>query len=587
MEQYRRIWKERVEEALSAVAEEEGHTIDRDAVAAETPPSSELGDIGFPMFPFARVFRTSPQNIAGKVAERIADRYASASQAPGTVTQEGPYVNAKLDRPSVFANVLDTVLSAPEQWGRTGREEGRRVMVEFSCPNTNKPLHLGHLRNDALGESVSRMLDAAGATVRKVNLINDRGIHICKSMLAYLKLGEGSTPESEGKKSDHFVGDYYVKYEELVRENPKVADEAADLLRRWEQGDPEVMELWKRMNDWAVSGIEESYRATGVTFDQIYLESETYTSGRDEVLRGLEQGVFFRAEDGSVWVDLEDVGLDKKVLLRSDGTSLYLTQDIGTAIARYRDWPFDRLIYVVASEQRYHFQVLFTVLSRLGFEWADSLYHLAYGMVNLPHGKMKSREGTVVDADDLLAELQELAAQEIHNKERADVVGDVPATARSIALGALHYYLLQATPNKDMVFDPAASISFTGNTGPYLQYMGARISSIVRKSHGVQIAPWEELDLSVLSAPEEWDLIKLVSSFPDTVSEAASELNPALLANHLYDLAKLFSRYYHEHPVITNDDPALRGARLALCRAVAHTLRAGLPLIGVPFLETM
>jgi arginyl-tRNA synthetase len=360
------------------------------------------------------------------------------------------------------------------------------------------------------------------------------------------------------------------------------------MLRKWEADDPEVVELWKRMNRWAIEGVQETYRRTDVSFDDIYYESRTYARGREEVRRGLEREIFYREEDGSIWADLTDIGLDKKVLLRSDGTSLYLTQDIGTAIQRYEDWPFYRLVYVVASEQKYHFRVLFRVLQQLGYEWAERLYHLSYGMVNLPEGKMKSREGTVVDADDLLSELQRMAAEEIRSKEREEHVGDVEQAAASVALGALHYYLLQASPAKDMVFDPRESISFNGNTGPYLQYMGARISSMLRK--------YEEkfgegadgsFDPSLLTVPEERELVKLLAAFPDTVKKAGEEFDPSIITGYLYDLSRTFSRYYHDHPVLHNENRDLVVTRVRLSQAVLQVLKNAYALVVIPFLERM
>ncbi|HKK48975.1 MAG TPA: arginine--tRNA ligase, partial [Alkalispirochaeta sp.] len=448
--------------------------------------------------------------------------------------------------------------------------------------NTNKPLHLGHLRNDALGESVARMLSAAGAEVRKVNLINDRGIHICKSMAAYQRFGNGTDPETEHKKSDHFVGDYYVRYAQWEKEDSEAEPHARAMLQAWEAGDPEVHDLWLRMNRWAIEGIEETYRRTGITFDQTYFESQTYRLGRDEILKGVEDGVFYRDDTGTVWVDLTDIDLDKKVLLRGDGTSLYLTQDIGTAIRRHEDWPFQRLIYVVASEQRYHFQVLFEVLRRLGKEWAGDLYHLAYGMVNLPEGKMKSREGTVVDADDLLEQLTQLAADEIRDKGRDEHLDDVDATAGKVALAALHYYLLQTGPVKDMVFDPEESLSFSGNTGPYLQYLGARVSSMLRR----QAAP-EAVEERTPDTDDEWQLIHGLAGYPATVVDSAESHNPAMLAGYLYDTAKTFSRFYHDHPIAVADDPAQRAYRLGLSRAIMNMMRHGLTLLNIPFVEAM
>jgi arginyl-tRNA synthetase len=457
-------------------------------------------------------------------------------------------------------------------------------MLEFSSPNTNKPLHLGHLRNDALGESVARILRASGAQVQSVDLINDRGIHICKSMLAYQKAGGGKTPESEGVKSDHFVGGYYVLYNDMAKQNPAVEEEARAMLLKWEEGDAEVRELWQKMNAWAIEGIKATYKRTGISFDKFYFESKVYEKGREEILGALARGIFYKDADGAVWVDLADIGLDKKVLLRSDGTTLYLTQDIGTAISRHADWPFDRLVYVVASEQNYHFAVLFHVLGLLGYEWAKNLFHLSYGMVNLPEGKMKSREGTVVDADDLLTELTGMAAEEIRSKDRESEVGDVAGISEKIALGAVHYYLLQATPAKDMIFNPRESLSFTGNTGPYLQYMGARICSMLRKAaEKPEAAP----DPALLCAEEEWQLVKLAGEFPETVQQAAESYNPSLIAAFLYETAKAFSRYYHDYPILLADDPALAASRLALSRGVLAVLRGGMNMLNIPFLELM
>ncbi|TVQ20825.1 MAG: arginine--tRNA ligase, partial [Spirochaetaceae bacterium] len=570
MTDIKNTWTQKVVNALYTLAAERSVecAVEDLMPAAETPPNRQLGDLAFPLFPFAKVFRSSPQAIAQDLLRLLDD--------DEHVSVAGPYLNIRFDRPMELKRILREVNTAAENWGRGSSMSGQRIMVEFSCPNTNKPLHLGHLRNDALGESVSRILQAAGADVRQVNLINNRGIHICQSMLAYLERGQGATPESSGRKSDHFVGDWYVEYQKIAKDDPEAPQRASDLLRRWEQGDPDVMALWKQMNEWTISGIDQTYEMTDIHFDAVYYESDTYKSGRQEILSGVDTGVFFRDGDGAVWVDLEDAGLDKKVLLRADGTSLYITQDIGTAIARHRDWEFDRLVYVVASEQRYHFQVLFEVLKRLGYSWASNLFHLSYGMVNLPTGRMKSREGTVVDADDLIAQLMQLAKTEIESKGRIEDSSDVDETSRRIALGALHYYLLMVNPNKDMVFDPAESISFTGNTGPYLQYVGARISSMIRKSSQTELVSDAELDYSVLKLDEEWELVRLLGEFPRIVAQAAAEYNPTLIAGHLYEVAKLYSRYYHDHRIITHEDKAVRSCRLALSKGVASLLRSGL-----------
>jgi arginyl-tRNA synthetase len=416
-------------------------------------------------------------------------------------------------------------------------------------------------------------------------------------MLAYKEHGEGKTPESEGIKSDHFVGEWYVKFYKMSQEDPAAEERAQEMLRQWEAGDRETVELWKTMNAWTVEGMKQTYERTGVSFDQYYFESQTYLLGKDEILKGLEKGVFYREADGSVQVDLTAEKLDKKVLLRKDGTSIYITQDIGTAINRHKDWPFDRLVYVVGSEQQYHFKVLFTVLDKLGYDWAKDLYHLSYGMVNLPEGKMKSREGTVVDADDLIDSLKEMALGEIRGKDREEAVGDSQAAAEKIALGALHYYLLQVSPVKDMLFDPKESLSFNGNTGPYLQYMGARISSLLRKAghpaspdalgvlRGAQNSTTTEG--SLLTSDPEWELVKTLGGYSEAVAASAANMDPSLLTAYLYDASKAFSRFYHDCPILTAETPALAAARLALSQAMLRVLRDALNLVCIPFLESM
>jgi len=615
MYDFRQYWKIKVTSAINAVIKDLrfDEIIQPNQVTAEDPPNPELGDIGFPMFSFSKILRKGPPQIAQMVAEKLTKLLIEEKSA-AKVQAQGPYLNVRMDRAWTARTILEQVTKDCKNdfsFGRPGNLTGKKVTVEFSSPNTNKPLHLGHLRNDVLGESISRILVACGSQVRKVCIINDRGIHICKSMLAYKEHGQGKTPEIEGIKSDRFVGDWYVSFskalkqetEELIKAGvDKDAAEAQtqsmkkaqELLRNWESGDGETVELWKKMNSWAIEGMKKTYERTGVSFDKYYFESETYMLGKDEVLKGLEKGIFFRQEDGSVAVDLSEEKLDKKILLRSDGTSIYITQDFGTAINRYKDWPFDKMIYVVGSEQQYHFKVLFILLKKLGYSWAKDLHHLSYGMVNLPEGKMKSREGTVVDADDLIDSLRDMALSEIREKGREEEVGDPREVAEKIALGALHYFLLQPSPFKDMLFDPKESLSFTGNTGPYLQYMGARISSMLRKNNeqlamsNEQIAISNEQDgFSLLVSDPEWELVKMLAAYPAKISESAEDLDPSHLTGFLYDLSKSFSRFYHECPILNCDDPALSKARLELSRAVMMVLKDAFHLVCIPFLEVM
>ncbi len=571
-----------------------------------TPPNSEMGDLGIPLFIFAKTLHMAPPQIAGAVVQKIDSKTAGI----GEFVAVGPYINVKLDKAGSAEPILRSISEQKDNYGSFNSEgkkplEGRRVMIEYSSPNTNKPLHLGHLRNDALGESVSRILKMAGAEVYKVDLINNRGVHICKSMLAYKLFHEanGDTPEKLGMKGDHFVGQCYIEFDRYLKgekgkpetAHPEAAQQAEDMLIQWEKGDPEVRVLWQTMNDWTLDGVKETYKRTGVSFDKLYFESETYLKGKDEILKGLEKGVFFKAEDGSIRIDVTDVvgkGKDEdvheKVLLRKDGTSVYITQDIGTAISRHDDWSFNQLVYVVASEQNYHFKILFHILKKLGFDWADRLYHLSYGLVNLPSGRMKSREGTIVDADDLIDSLHADALEAIKQRGRDEQVGNADDVAEKVALGALHYYLLQATPIKDMLFNPEESLSFNGNTGPYLQYMGARINSILAKAAESGLKADNSSDaVALLTAPEEWELIKQLGDFPAAVEKSAENLDPSVMTAYLYETSKLFSRFYQQCSIMNAQDKKLSGARLYLAECTLTVIKNALNLVLVPYLERM
>ena len=594
LNELRNEWKKAITDELRAYLGLD----DIPEVSVGQPPKSEMGDAAFPMFPYAKSAKKAPAQIASDIKARLEEK----AHPEGEMLVAGPYLNIRFDIPSLADRILSDAEAKGDDYGRDEDNKGRKVMVEFSCPNTNKPLHLGHMRNDSLGQSVSELLKATGAEVMKVNLINNRGVHICKSMLAYKMFGNGETPESTGEKGDHFVGRYYVRFAQWEKEaadkkasNPDIINdpsfidpdtEAQKMLKLWEDGDKDVRALWEKMNRWTLEGLDESYRNMGISFDKLYYESETYKLGRSEVMKGLEMGVFKKEEDGSVQVDLAPIGLDKKVLLRRDGTTLYMTQDLGTAVKRHEDWPFDSLIYVVASEQNYHFRVLFYVLGLLGYKWAEELHHLSYGMVNLPDGKMKSREGTVVDADDLLAELTKLAKNEIIEKNREDAVGDVDETAKKIALGALNYYLLEVQPQHDMVFNPKESIAFSGNTGPYLQYTCARISSILRKSEEMDFGGIKA-DGKLLVLEDEKILLKAIESFPDTVRKAAANYDPSVICAFLYESAKTFSHYYHDNQILKAETKELSVTRLRLINALRTVMKNGFALIGVPYLESM
>ena len=606
-------WKSLVQNTLQRMYEESGHEGMLSPVVLQVPPKPEMGDLAFPLFAYAKAFSKAPNVLAQELSARInaISEDPNANKPDGEAFALGPYMNVRVNMDSVVSQMYGKIKVGGASYGHSNLLGTKKVMIEFSCPNTNKPLHLGHVRNDCIGQSMSQILKACGADVMKVNLINNRGVHICKSMLAYQKFGNGETPESSGIKGDHLVGNYYVRFAQweaqelkkdtkanmakgMSEEDAKALAkkengpdmEAQAMLRKWEQGDPQVMDLWKLMNGWTLAGVAQTYERTGISFDKYYYESDTYKLGKDKVLEGLERGIFQKADDGSVYIDNSDIGLDRKILLRRDGTSIYITQDIGTAINRHEDWPFDSLIYVVASEQNYHFKVLFHVLEKLGYSWAKDLHHLSYGMVFLPEGKMKSREGTVVDADNLIDDLTKMAKDQILEKGREEDLDDVDDTAHKIALGALNYYILQFNPNKDFVFNPKESLSFNGNTGPYLQYMGARISSMLRKYDEAAYLD-VAFNPAALSLEDEREMLKMLASFPEVVGKACTQYDPSIVCAFLYDLSKKFSHWYHDNQILKADTPELVKARVSLCEMVLQVMKNAFDLVGIPFLEKM
>jgi arginyl-tRNA synthetase len=510
------------------------------------------------------------------------------------------FLNLAVSR-EYWKDFLGISLGEPDYGKVPVTEASPKVMIEYSSPNTNKPLHLGHIRNNLLGHSVSKILDASGSRVMKVNLVNDRGIHICKSMLAWQEEGKGEDPDSSGIKGDHLVGKYYVRFdqtykgevEDLIRKGRSkteaeaeapTLDKAREMLRKWESGDPEVRALWDMMNGWVYAGFEETYRRLGIRFDKTYYESKTYKLGREIVLKGLEEGILYSREDGSVWANLEEEGLDHKLLLRSDGTSVYMTQDVGTAHQRYEEFGFDSHIYVVGNEQNYHFQVLAIILKKLGYAWSDRLFHLSYGMVELPEGKMKSREGTVVDADDLMDEMESTARQmseelgkleKYENEERELIYSQV-------GMGALKYFILKVDPKKNMTFDPRESVDFNGHTGPFIQYTFARIRSVIRKGQGTR-RTIGSIDLN----EKEVDLIRMMYEYPDLIQESARTFNPSLIANFLYELAKEFNQFYHDHSILSAQNQEQVSMRLLLVEAVGQVIKSGMELLGIEVPERM
>ena len=555
------------------------------------PPEVELGDFTVECFPLAKQFRQNPAQIAQAIASEI-----EPSGSIQSVRAVGPYLNVKIHNHVLFGDVCNEIVGQGECLGSTDIGQGQRVMVEYLSPNTNKPLHLGHIRNGVLGMGVSKLLEATGHTVVKANLVNDRGVHICKSMLAWLKWGDGGTPETTGTKGDHFVGDWYVRYAQEEERQPDLEQETQAMLRKWESDDPETLELWKMMNEWVYGGFAETYQKLGLEFDAFYYESQTYNLGKDLIQTGLDKGAFIVAEDGAVIAKLpiDEFGTQRdgsqkvETLLRGDGTSVYVTQDLGTAKMKFDEHQLDRSIYVVGSEQNYHFQCLFKLLDMLGFEWAPECYHLSYGMVNLPEGRMKSREGTVIDADDLIEEMFQLAADEIRERDSESELSDEEIQKRAFAIGmaAIKFYLLRVRPELTINFDPKESISFDGFTGPYCQYAYARCASILRRAETEDLASVEP-DFSLLGNEEELQLIRALIQFPEVVEEAARDLSPARICNHLFTVAQTVNQFYHKHPVLAAESPSLVKARLALINASAAVIKKSLALLGIETLEEM
>lgn len=555
------------------------------------------GNLTIMAFPFLKASHKAPEATAAEIGEWLV---ANVPAVEKFNVVKG-FLNISVN-PTFWLATLHSIAEDPDFGICKADDNSDLVMVEYSSPNTNKPLHLGHVRNNLLGYSLSRILEANGHKVVKTNIVNDRGIHICKSMLAWKKWGEGATPESTGKKGDHLIGDFYVLFdrhfkdevkalmegEKLTEDEAKAKSplmlEAREMLRKWEAGDKEVRDLWNMMNEWVYAGFDETYKRLGVSFDKIYYESDTYLQGKDLVLKGLEEGKMYRKEDGSVWADLTAEGLDHKLLLRADGTSVYMTQDIGTAKLRYQDFPIDKMIYVVGNEQNYHFQVLSLLLDRLGFKWGKDLTHFSYGMVELPEGKMKSREGTVVDADDLIDKMIADAAEtgadrfaDMSEDERAEV-------SRIVGMGALKYFLLKVDPRKNMLFNPKESIDFNGNTGPFLQYTYARVRSVIRRAGD----DFDPLFMPTAIPNEvESDLIQKVADFPEVVKEAGRTYSPSLIANYCYELAKGYNRFYHDYSILKEEDQTVRQLRLLLSYVVARTLKTGVSLLGMEMPDRM
>ena len=595
--------------ALQAVKELYGQDVPEKMVQLQKTKREFEGSLTLVVFPFLKLSRKKPEETAQEIGEWLKQN-CKAVESYNVVKG---FLNITVAK-SAWLALLSAIDADPTYGEKHATADSPLVMIEYSSPNTNKPLHLGHVRNNLLGWSLAQIMEANGNRVVKTNIVNDRGIHICKSMLAWLKWGNGETPESSGKKGDHLIGDYYVAFDKHYREEVKelkakyeaegmdeekaeekakaespLIKEAHAMLVKWEQNDPEVRALWKKMNDWVYAGFDETYKALGVGFDKIYYESNTYLVGKKKVEEGLEKGLFFRKPDNSVWADLTDAGLDQKLLLRADGTSVYMTQDIGTAEMRFADYPIDKMIYVVGNEQNYHFQVLSLLLDRLGFKWGKELVHFSYGMVELPNGKMKSREGTVVDADDLIAAMvgdalktsEELGKfKDMSEEERKEI-------ARIVGLGALKYFILKVDARKNMLFNPEESIDFNGNTGPFIQYTYARIRSILRKAEAEGTALPASLGDDMPLNAKEQELIQKISEFGAAVEQAGKDYSPSGIANYCYELTKEFNQFYHDYSILNADSDREKTVRLVLARNVAKTIKNGMALLGIEVPERM
>ena len=584
-------------EAISTIYEAE---VAINQVQVQNTRKEFTGDVTVVVFPFLRFSKKSLEATASELGNYLVEKVESV-EAFNVIKG---FLNLEISS-LYWLEILNESFTDNRFGFKKPADDSKLVMVEYSSPNTNKPLHLGHIRNNLLGYSISEIIKANGHNVVKTNIVNDRGIHICKSMYAWLQWGKGETPESAGMKGDHLVGKYYVEFdkhykaeiaalqekglskEEAENQAPSIIA-ARELLLKWEAKDEKTIELWKTMNGWVYEGFDVTYKTLGVDFDKIYYESDTYLVGKNEVLRGLEEGLFYRKQDNSVWADLSKEGLDQKILLRSDGTSVYMTQDIGTAKMRFNDYPIDKMVYVVGNEQNYHFQVLAKLLDKLGFSWGKDLYHFSYGMVELPSGKMKSREGTVVDADDLVAGMIKVAREMATELGKLDSLSQEQAEDiyRMIALGALKYFILKVDPRKNMMFNPEESIDFNGNTGPFVQYTYARIQSVLRKAADRNISISNKLDVLTVS-PKEKELLKRIALFPAAIKEAGVNYSPAIIANYCYELVKEFNQFYHEHSILKENNPNVLNFRLVLASTIGNVIRNGMGLLGIELPERM